>query len=171
MTARHSSPDLRSLQPGFTVSTKPAPQLAQRAASLNSTAWKVHILLVEDNEISQKLLKKQLVRAGCTVVTADDGVEAIEHLIASASSAEMGADSPGPFELILMGKSECQSRRLMPRYRNATQRWYRGDTRHQGVRSERGLAIQGTHRRRHCERSLWANTSSASWNGCPPCFS
>jgi CheY-like chemotaxis protein len=41
---------------------------------------KRHILLVEDNLVNQKILSKQLVKAGCIVSTADNGVFALEHL-------------------------------------------------------------------------------------------
>jgi len=67
------------------------------------------VLLVEDNQISQKLLKKQLVRAGCSVVTANDGVEAVEYFMRNAAHNRSGTDDSGNsdprIELILMGKS------------------------------------------------------------------
>ena len=65
-------------------------------------------MLVEDNQISQKLLKKQLVRAGCSVVTANDGVEAVEYFMRNAAHDRSGTDDSGNsdprIELILMGK-------------------------------------------------------------------
>lgn len=68
----------------------------------------IHVLLVEDNEISQKLLKKQLVRAGCSVITANDGVEALEILLKNASTSHPGSlvgtgHRNAKIELILMG--------------------------------------------------------------------
>jgi CheY-like chemotaxis protein len=76
-------------------------------------------LLVEDNEISQKLLKKQLVRAGCSVVTANDGVEAVEFMLKNASSYHVSSTDKNTgldnakVELILMGeRSSCCVSRL-----------------------------------------------------------
>jgi CheY-like chemotaxis protein len=41
---------------------------------------KRYILLVEDNIVNQRLLSRQLTKAGCIVSTADNGVFALEHL-------------------------------------------------------------------------------------------
>ncbi|KAF1945949.1 putative histidine kinase HHK16p [Clathrospora elynae] len=41
---------------------------------------KLHVLVVEDNLVNQKVLKKQLTKSGCIVSTADNGVYALEHL-------------------------------------------------------------------------------------------
>lgn len=46
----------------------------------NKTVPKYHILLVEDNLINQRILHKQLTRAGCMVHVANHGVEALEFL-------------------------------------------------------------------------------------------
>ena len=40
-----------------------------------------HVLLVEDNELNQKVLAKQLRKAGCTVAVANHGQEAIDYLL------------------------------------------------------------------------------------------
>lgn len=40
----------------------------------------LHILVVEDNLVNQKVLVKQLTKAGCTVRAANNGVEALVHL-------------------------------------------------------------------------------------------
>jgi CheY-like chemotaxis protein len=40
----------------------------------------MHVLVVEDNKINQKVLFKQLVKAGCVVATADNGTYALRHL-------------------------------------------------------------------------------------------
>jgi CheY-like chemotaxis protein len=40
----------------------------------------LHILVVEDNLVNQKVLVKQLLKAGCTVAAANNGVEALVHL-------------------------------------------------------------------------------------------
>jgi signal transduction histidine kinase len=41
---------------------------------------KMHVLLVEDNVVNQKILRKQLTTAGCVVHIANHGVEALEFL-------------------------------------------------------------------------------------------
>jgi hypothetical protein len=80
------------------------PTRSRRASTTRTTNVhaSVHVLLVEDNEISQKLLKKQLVRAGCSVATANDGVEALEYLL----NLDVGGTRNGHdrVELILMGE-------------------------------------------------------------------
>jgi hypothetical protein len=83
---------------GITRSRRPSSSSAETAI--------IHILLVEDNEISQKLLKKQLVRAGCSVVTANDGIEAVDFMLRNASSdhATSVENIGAKVELILMGK-------------------------------------------------------------------
>ncbi|KAJ9120674.1 hypothetical protein QFC22_002605 [Naganishia vaughanmartiniae] len=40
----------------------------------------LQVLLTEDNIINQQLLRKQLMKAGCTVFVANDGVEAFEFV-------------------------------------------------------------------------------------------
>ncbi|KAF3037385.1 hypothetical protein E8E12_007989 [Didymella heteroderae] len=49
-------------------------------ADTRSTTQQLHVLLVEDNIINQQVLSKQLRRAGCTVVVANNGLEALEIL-------------------------------------------------------------------------------------------
>ncbi|KAJ9105379.1 hypothetical protein QFC21_001748 [Naganishia friedmannii] len=41
---------------------------------------RLRVLLTEDNLINQRLLKRQLIKAGCTVFVANDGVEALEFV-------------------------------------------------------------------------------------------
>lgn len=82
---------------------------SRRPSSNSAETGIIHILLVEDNEISQKLLKKQLVRAGCSVETANDGIEAVEFMLKNASndhaiSLEDTGMNHAKVELILMGK-------------------------------------------------------------------
>jgi hypothetical protein len=89
-----------------TISTRSRPRRASGSLAKIGT---IHVLLVEDNIISQKLLKKQLVRAGCSVVTANDGVEAIEYLLKHTSNNPLGAtenegNNSVRVELLLMGK-------------------------------------------------------------------
>jgi PleD family two-component response regulator len=54
----------------------------------------IHILLAEDNIINQRLLQRQLVKAGFKVSVANNGVEALEHL----------HSTPLPLHCILMGE-------------------------------------------------------------------
>jgi CheY-like chemotaxis protein len=90
-----------------TTQTLPRPRRVSRTQVETGT---VHVLLVEDNEISQKLLKKQLARAGCSVVTANDGVEAVDFLLENArtrhdiSSTQNTDIHTAVVELILMGE-------------------------------------------------------------------
>jgi CheY-like chemotaxis protein len=51
-----------------------------KAATQPPSPTHLHILVVEDNLINQKVLKKQLIKADCTVSTADNGLLALEHL-------------------------------------------------------------------------------------------
>jgi PleD family two-component response regulator len=89
--------------------TNKTPSRLRRVSISQAENGNIRVLLVEDNEISQKLLKKQLVRAGCSVVTANDGVEAVEFLLRDASnsypsdSKYTGSHNAG-VELILMGE-------------------------------------------------------------------
>lgn len=89
---------------GTTTNTSSRPR---RSSSGLAKSGNIHVLLVEDNQISQKLLKKQLVRAGCSVVTANDGVEAVEYFLRNADHDRNGIDDSGidpRIELILMGE-------------------------------------------------------------------
>jgi CheY-like chemotaxis protein len=79
------------------------------ASSSQADTGIVSVLLVEDNEILQKLLKKQLVRAGYSVMTANDGVEAVEYMSKSACQGdagctEMAGSKNARVDLILMGE-------------------------------------------------------------------
>ncbi|KAF1996005.1 hypothetical protein P154DRAFT_444246 [Amniculicola lignicola CBS 123094] len=58
----------------------------------------LHILIVEDNLINQKVMSKQLQKAGCTVSTADNGLFALDHLKTTEFQRERGQ----PLDIILM---------------------------------------------------------------------
>ena len=62
----------------------------------------IHILLAEDNIINQKLLQRQLVKAGFAVVVANNGLEALEYISTTAISSVGSL----PLDCILMGESE-----------------------------------------------------------------
>jgi len=91
--------------------TAPTLSRSRRASRSQAETETVHVLLVEDNEISQKLLKKQLIRAGCSVVTANDGVEAVNFLLENTSvdhvmnGTQITGVKSARVELVLMG--EC----------------------------------------------------------------
>lgn len=66
-----------------------------------------HVLLVEDNIVNQKVLKKQLERAKCTVAVANHGLEALEILEKSEqwrtkTTEEKEPLSRMPIEVVLM---------------------------------------------------------------------
>lgn len=58
----------------------------------------LHILIVEDNIVNQKVLSKQLTKAGCSIAVADNGVSALAHLSKTHFSDPAGL----PLTLILM---------------------------------------------------------------------
>jgi CheY-like chemotaxis protein len=62
---------------------------------------KMHVLLVEDNLVNQKVLRKQLTSAGCVVHVANHGVEALEFLRQTDLWHEHSADSKH-IDIILM---------------------------------------------------------------------
>lgn len=53
---------------------------ADVSSSINSTEQRLHILVVEDNLINQKVAAKQLQRHGCVVHVANHGIEALEFI-------------------------------------------------------------------------------------------
>lgn len=59
----------------------------------------LHILIVEDNKINQKVMSAQLKRLGCTVYTADHGLDALNFL--NTTSFFRGQDRV-PLSLVLM---------------------------------------------------------------------
>lgn len=54
------------------------PASSKPSSTLDPTS--LHILVVEDNLVNQKVLVKQLAKVGCTVSAANNGVEALAHL-------------------------------------------------------------------------------------------
>jgi CheY-like chemotaxis protein len=55
-----------------------APQPAPAAATVSPSSAAIHVLLVEDNMVNQKLARRLVENAGYTVVCAMDGREAVE---------------------------------------------------------------------------------------------
>lgn len=79
----------------------------------NTDAKTIHILVVEDNLVNQRILKKQLQKVGCVVETADNGIHALNYLKAT----DLYEDGTKPISIILMdlempemGGLECVSR-------------------------------------------------------------
>jgi PAS domain S-box-containing protein len=73
---------------------KSAPTIPQPAE-----AEKLHILVVEDNLVNQKVLQKQLTKAGYIISTADNGVLALQHLV--TTRLHKFAPNGTPLSLIL----------------------------------------------------------------------
>ena len=74
-------------------------------------AARLNILMVEDNLVNQKVLSKQLQKAGCNVSVAGNGVEALEWLKSSvywrgelvqSSNNAAGPISPSEVDIVLM---------------------------------------------------------------------
>ncbi|KAF2822202.1 putative histidine kinase HHK16p [Ophiobolus disseminans] len=61
---------------------------------------KLHILIVEDNLVNQRVLSKQLTKAGCVTSTADNGLFALDHLATTTFHA-LSTDHV-PLSIILM---------------------------------------------------------------------
>jgi CheY-like chemotaxis protein len=62
----------------------------------------LHILVVEDNLINQRVLCKQLKKLGCTVHAAGHGGEALEHLQNTTYWKNPLVDPPFKLSLVLM---------------------------------------------------------------------
>ncbi|RYN67446.1 hypothetical protein AA0117_g11538 [Alternaria alternata] len=58
----------------------------------------LHVLVVEDNLVNQKVLVKQLMKAGCVTSTADNGVWALKHLVKTRFCVTDGI----PLDIILI---------------------------------------------------------------------
>lgn len=63
----------------------------------------IHVLLVEDNIVNQKILRKQLTKAGCVVSVANHGLEALDFIKTTTCWYEPESGSkPNDLDLILM---------------------------------------------------------------------
>jgi hypothetical protein len=67
-------------EPGSTVKAKDAAPAAAPLVSAPVEPEVLHILVVEDNIVNQKVLAKQLRKAGCVVSTADNGLFALAEI-------------------------------------------------------------------------------------------
>lgn len=91
----------------------------------------VRLLVVEDNLINQKVMRKQLLRAGFEVAVANHGKEALECIYPTSSPPHQNLPPPPPFDVILMdvempimGGLECtriiRSREQQKQYLSST---------------------------------------------------
>jgi hypothetical protein len=67
-------------EPGSTVKLNDSPPAAAPLVSTPAEPEVLHILVVEDNIVNQKVLAKQLRKAGCVVSTADNGLFALVEI-------------------------------------------------------------------------------------------
>jgi len=59
----------------------------------NSAVYGFKMLVVEDNAINQRVMKRQLETRGCTVLTANNGLEAVEFIQQSSLNRHPGSDA------------------------------------------------------------------------------
>ncbi|CAD6448745.1 04b207cb-7464-4184-be93-e9a48a92aab6 [Sclerotinia trifoliorum] len=89
----------RSIEPSN--ETRPGLTSALSGGSSYDKSKPMQVLLVEDNLVNQRLLKKQLIRAGCVVYVANHGLEALEILRQCSCWHEPVKDAKG-LDIILM---------------------------------------------------------------------
>ncbi|GAA6054361.1 hypothetical protein JCM3770_003336 [Rhodotorula araucariae] len=84
----------------------PSPTVAgtpQPGAMTGSPNRKIHVLVVEDNLINQRVLLRQLKTAGYEVTVANHGKEALDILMADAEKAAAGSNADkAPIDAVLM---------------------------------------------------------------------
>ncbi|KAF2447736.1 aerobic respiration control sensor protein arcB [Karstenula rhodostoma CBS 690.94] len=94
------------MRPQETIATHASVRSNSSPASISSTARSgpsvddsdLAVLIVEDNLVNQRVLSKQLKKAGCTVYTADNGFLALEVLATTSFQDPAGR----PLSIILM---------------------------------------------------------------------
>ncbi|EUC45616.1 hypothetical protein COCMIDRAFT_95111 [Bipolaris oryzae ATCC 44560] len=64
----------------------------------NRLTQQLHVLVVEDNHLNQKVLCKQLAKAGCITATADNGVQALDYIAKTQLCDPNGV----PLSMVLM---------------------------------------------------------------------
>lgn len=75
-----------------------APKYLGSLAGSPPSSRPLHVLLVEDNLVNQKVLKKQLEKIGCVVSTANNGILALQYL----ETTELYESGTRKLSLILM---------------------------------------------------------------------
>lgn len=115
------------------LSVKPAHEKAitngTSSSSFDLPTPVVRLLVVEDNLINQKVMRKQLLRAGFEVAVANHGKEALECIYPTSSPPHQNQNLPPPFDVILMdvempimGGLEC-TRIIRSREQQQTQKY------------------------------------------------
>ena len=84
-----------SLRSNSSPAAIPTTTLAKESAAVESD---LYILIVEDNLVNQRVLSKQLQKAGCTIYTADNGLLALDVLSTTSFQDPTGR----PLSVILM---------------------------------------------------------------------
>ncbi|KUJ07023.1 uncharacterized protein LY89DRAFT_692095 [Mollisia scopiformis] len=91
----------------LTSATLPVPSTTFESPKVNLD--NIHVLLVEDNDVNQKVVSRQLQKAGCVVYIANHGVEALSILRESdlwfepsQSSTSTSTFTPKHIDIILM---------------------------------------------------------------------
>jgi CheY-like chemotaxis protein len=71
----------------------PLPSISTPAPATSDpgTEDRLHILIVEDNLVNQRVLSKQLVKNGCHIETADNGISALTYLATTSYQVPDGA--------------------------------------------------------------------------------
>jgi PAS domain S-box-containing protein len=93
------SPSLRAVQEESTAAITTVTTTTMMTTTTASMADKslkpdMHVLIVEDNIINQKVLSTQLKRAGCIVHVANHGLECLEFLDKSIYCSKLGGNVP-----------------------------------------------------------------------------
>ncbi|KAF8241685.1 hypothetical protein K440DRAFT_665193 [Wilcoxina mikolae CBS 423.85] len=87
--ARHAGKTASSTPSKTTLNQKDQPPVMP--ARRNSAVSGFKMLVVEDNVINQKVMKRQLEARGCTVYTANNGLEAVEFIQQSSLNPNAGS--------------------------------------------------------------------------------
>jgi CheY-like chemotaxis protein len=98
----HMERKLPDLRRGETSRQEEGAQEISRSQSDPRTEESHTLLLVEDNLINQKVLRRQLQSRGFQVFTANNGQEAIDAVAERGRQAENGPDDRNYFDVILM---------------------------------------------------------------------
>ncbi|KAI5361157.1 Putative PAS domain, signal transduction response regulator, receiver domain, CheY-like superfamily [Septoria linicola] len=105
------------------VAAKPLPVIKDTAVADANTSAQLSILVVEDNLINQKVMRKQLLHAGFKVTVANHGVEALDAIYTPVTTTASSFDVIlMDIEMPVMGGLECtraiRSRETDAHYQN-----------------------------------------------------
>ncbi|KAF2028661.1 putative histidine kinase HHK16p [Setomelanomma holmii] len=76
--------------------------IGKPSPAVPSEPEKLHVLIVEDNLVNQRVLSRQLTKAGYIISTADNGLLALDHLATTTLHASPTIAQPVPLSIILM---------------------------------------------------------------------